>query len=123
MEQDRWISAWKAVGLPVNVLGEQTAERISYELCNASLGITTTPFELVEKSGTVAAMLEHGLPVLSVSRRWNPGNVKTGNYLPKSIEYKTENLQSIFSLKKHAAIPDGVSIITRQFLDSLSLSD
>jgi hypothetical protein len=32
----------------------------------ADLGVTTTPILLAEKSGTVAAMQEHELPVLCI---------------------------------------------------------
>jgi glycosyltransferase involved in cell wall biosynthesis len=48
-------------------LGEQLPERISALLAAADFGITSTPWELAGKSGTVASMVEHGLPVI-VSR-------------------------------------------------------
>jgi glycosyltransferase involved in cell wall biosynthesis len=47
--------------------GEQALERISELLLSADFGIATTPLALIEKSGSVAAMLDHGLPVV-VSR-------------------------------------------------------
>jgi glycosyltransferase involved in cell wall biosynthesis len=46
------------------VLGEHSAESISKFLLSVDLGIATTPLSLVGKSGSVAAMLEHGLPVV-----------------------------------------------------------
>jgi glycosyltransferase involved in cell wall biosynthesis len=45
-------------------LGEQPAERISEFLHAADFGIAASPWELIGKSGTVASMLEHGLPVI-----------------------------------------------------------
>lgn len=45
-------------------LGEQTADRVSEFLSAADFGIAASPWELVEKSGTVATMVEHGLPVI-----------------------------------------------------------
>lgn len=48
-------------------LGEQPADRISQALQALDFGITASPLALVGKSGTVAAMLDHGLPVI-VSR-------------------------------------------------------
>lgn len=44
--------------------GEQSAAQISTLLQIADLGVAVTPWELMGKSGTVAAMLDHGLPVV-----------------------------------------------------------
>lgn len=43
---------------------EQPAARISQFLMEMDFGISTTPLALLGKSGTLAAMLEHGLPVV-----------------------------------------------------------
>lgn len=40
--------------------------QVSYYLQDANFGISTTPSHLLEKSGSVAAMLNHGLPVIVV---------------------------------------------------------
>jgi hypothetical protein len=45
-------------------LGVQSATRISQYLSFIDCGIATTPISIVGKSGTVASMLEHGLPVI-----------------------------------------------------------
>jgi glycosyltransferase involved in cell wall biosynthesis len=45
-------------------LGETSHERISRYLLSLDLGLATTPLSLIGKSSTVAAMLEHGLPVI-----------------------------------------------------------
>jgi hypothetical protein len=63
-------SMWEAMrsryqhDVPMLRLGEQPAERISELLNTADFGIATSPYALLEKSGTVTAMLEHGLPVI-----------------------------------------------------------
>jgi hypothetical protein len=46
------------------LLGEHPPQNISRFLLAADLGLATTPLFLVGKSSTVAAMLEHGLPVV-----------------------------------------------------------
>ena len=38
---------------------------ISEQLKECSLGVSTTPYDVIGKSGATAAMLEHGLPVLA----------------------------------------------------------
>ena len=45
-------------------LGPLSAERVSEQLQLADFGICVAPSILVEKSGSVAAMLAHGLPVI-----------------------------------------------------------
>jgi glycosyltransferase involved in cell wall biosynthesis len=45
-------------------LGANSRETISRFLLSVDLGLATTPLSLIGKSSTVAAMLEHGLPVI-----------------------------------------------------------
>jgi hypothetical protein len=45
-------------------LGEQPAVRISELLNTADFGIATSTLPLIGKSGTAAAMFDHGLPVI-----------------------------------------------------------
>jgi glycosyltransferase involved in cell wall biosynthesis len=44
--------------------GEQSPENISQFFLSLDFGVATTPFSLIGKSSTVAAMLDHGLPVI-----------------------------------------------------------
>lgn len=67
VEQDRWIALWTAVNLEVRIWGEQSEFSISSILSGASMGLTTTHVGSLEKSGSVAAMREHGLPILCLS--------------------------------------------------------
>jgi hypothetical protein len=46
------------------LLGEDSPMNISRFLLSVDLGIATTPLSLLGKSGSVTAMLEHGLPVV-----------------------------------------------------------
>lgn len=48
-------------------LGERSAAEISWFLQSVDFGIATTPWQLIGKSATAAAMVDHGLPVI-VSR-------------------------------------------------------
>lgn len=91
-EQAIWIKAWQEQGLAYKVLGEQPSEKISEVLSQGDLGITTTPLLLAEKSGTVAAMLEHQLNIVCVSKKWTIKDFK----LPIHTPYY--NFQNAFSL-------------------------
>jgi hypothetical protein len=44
--------------------GPQTPARLAEIFSDADFGIATTPWEIIGKSASVAAMLEHGLPVV-----------------------------------------------------------
>jgi hypothetical protein len=43
---------------------ELSIQEISQELSCSSIGVSTTPYDILGKSGGTAAMLEHGLPLL-----------------------------------------------------------
>ena len=45
--------------------GELSTNLISEKLQDCTVGVSTTPFDVIGKSGATAAMLEHGLPVLA----------------------------------------------------------
>jgi hypothetical protein len=52
------------------MVGERTTTEISKILQSLDLGLATTPRQIIQKSGSVAAMLEHGLPVLVTRDDW-----------------------------------------------------
>jgi len=63
--QNLWSSlTQKHKKLNFQIYGECSQEEISRQLQLADFGVTTTPSHLIEKSGSVAAMLSHGLPVI-----------------------------------------------------------
>jgi hypothetical protein len=71
-EQDNWVNAWKNVKLDVEVMGKQPADIVSSVLQNSTIGISSTAVAVIEKSGAFAAMRTHELPVLNISKPWQP---------------------------------------------------
>ena len=69
------IEEWKNVLLANKIQFEITGfvndKEISTLLSSCKYGISTTPYILSQKSGSLAAMFEHNLPVLCVARNWN----------------------------------------------------
>jgi len=57
-------------GVEVTVLGEQDEATISRLLRHADCGIAGHPWALLGKSGVVAAMREHGLPIVVPRNDW-----------------------------------------------------
>lgn len=94
-ERNRWKQSFTSSGMEVELLGEQTPERISAILGRASIGIATTAYAVIEKSGTVAALRAHGLPVLCVCDSWTPVNIKDLAPPQAVLEYKQGNFESL----------------------------
>jgi hypothetical protein len=118
-EQQKWIEMCKSKEISIKVLGEQSLEKVSETLNNADFGITTTPLLLTEKSGTVAAMREHGLPILCVSKLWNVVGFLE-HYTPIGIQvFKEEDIYNYLLTKKTKVVTSSISCISKQFLDSL----
>ena len=62
---DRVLSLCKKNNFFIESTGELSTDLISEKLQECSLGVSTTPFDVIGKSGAAAAMIEHGLPVLA----------------------------------------------------------
>lgn len=90
-EQYQWAQKWQAAGLQAEVLGEQSAEKISALLSSATAGISTTGLAVVEKSGAFAAMRNHGLPVISLSKPWTPFGVPEQALPQGVVKYSGSN--------------------------------
>ncbi|MDF7810038.1 glycosyltransferase [Hymenobacter sp. YC55] len=96
-----FVKTWQDEGLTVNILGEQPAEKISEVLRNGTIGLSTTSLVVTEKSGTVAAMVEHGLPVLCIARAWWPRGVPSleqpvgiAEYHPGTLDTYLSNIET-----------------------------
>jgi hypothetical protein len=120
-EQLYWERAWQDAGLTVEILGEQSPETISAVLSSADFGLSTTPDLLIEKSGSVAAMREHGLPILSISRSWIPrGRGIREMELPSGItKYKQGEVEQFISGNQHLNFTNTISKIADQFIQNL----
>jgi hypothetical protein len=106
-EQQRWADAWVAAGLAVKRLGELSASGISEVLSAATVGLSATALAVIEKSGSYAAMREHGLPVISVSKAWTPTGVAKPEIPDGVTEYTIGNLEECIASK---FIPYGSSV-------------
>ena len=98
--------------------GEQPPEVIAQIFADADFGIATTPWELIGKSASVAAMLEHGLPVI-VNRdevhfdEWgqegyDPQLIKMGPDLPARLVAAQRR-------EAHSRLPD----VTKRILEAM----
>ena len=75
--------------------GELSTDLISEQLQECSLGVSTTPYDVIGKSGATAAMLEHGLPVLA----YDDGDT------PKGIFFIPDRFKDqIFLINDHSSV-------------------
>ncbi|MEO6221211.1 MAG: hypothetical protein ABIO81_12335 [Ginsengibacter sp.] len=114
-EQLLWENQCKEVDLPLQISGQESPQSISYLLSNSSFGISTTPAFLIDKSGSVAAMREHSLKILCVSRDWNPRGIK-GIKLPAGVmQYRPGELEQFIKWDYRSCNSFNISDVTNQF--------
>jgi len=75
--------------------GELSTNLISELLQKCSLGVSTTPYDVIGKSGATAAMLEHGLPVLAYDDGDTP---KESLFMPDPFK------DQIFLINDHSSV-------------------
>ena len=85
------------------------------------MGIATTPWALIDKSGSVTAMLEHGLPVVVTRQDWSLRHEKIPEAFSHPLLYRLDD-KFITELKKgiHRAEPESrLPDVADQFINSL----
>lgn len=116
-----WYQAFKSNNIECKKLGVLSVEALSDLMNDADIGISTTPFKLYEKSGSVAAMFKHGLPVLNVAVDWEP-EIDIDFEIDEPItEYKAGMLADwLGSLHKPGRI-NKLETIANKFIEDLKL--
>ena len=114
-----WESSCKVEGVKIEVLGEQTSDNVLNILESASVGISTTALPMIEKSGSVAAMLESGLPVICLSHKWESRSINF-NLIPDGIfNFEPGVIEKCLMIKnKQLRVPQ-LPLITKAFVKSL----
>lgn len=88
------VEKWKKVLLANNINFEITGFVSDQEICvllsSCQYGVSTTPYILCQKSGSVAAMFDHQLPVICVARNWIVDGFNKGKFL-NSIHYESKD--------------------------------
>jgi hypothetical protein len=107
-EQNKWIESFESQNLFAESLGELAPASISELLSSSTMGISSTPIILAEKSGSIAAMLEHGLPVLCIAYPWLAPKGLNIETLPGVFQYTNGIFKQIIESKKK--YNDGFSV-------------
>ena len=111
-------------GFELELTGELTAQALSHRLQECTLGVSTTPFDIMGKSGATAAMLEHGLPILA----YDDGDTSEENlFAPEPFRDQVfllneENIsEPLIKFMQKPARPffDGVSHVGKKMLEDI----
>lgn len=116
---DKWVGICEDHHFGIEILGEQEPEIVSKFMSKADFGISSTPYYLYEKSGTVVAMIEHKLPVLCVAKKFTP-SVKVSFYPVEVTEYRPDYLDLNFV--KNSTISSSLEKTGSMFTEHLRLA-
>ena len=109
----------------VIVAGARNDFEISIILQALDIGLATTPLQLIQKSGSVAAMLEHGLSVLVTRDDWHLRGTKNPfeNKCPRLLTPKQmATLQTLPIRESLKPAANGVKQTADQMLSSMKSS-
>lgn len=117
------IEEWKKVLLAnkinFEITGFVTDEEISVLLSGCHYGISTTPFILSQKSGSLAAMFDHRLPVLCVARNWEVKRFEQPLLLNLINYENSETINNFLDRKFILSNNNNLEFVTMKFLEGL----
>lgn len=117
------LGVMKDAGILVVTTGELAPEEVSLLLQGADLGIAPHPRALIRKSGVVAAMLDHGLPVLMPRDDWwlRHGPTPDGGTDPRLVRLADLDPDKTDAWLTHRNSPgDSFPATVARFLEQLS---
>lgn len=103
-------------------LGELTPEAVSSYFHQLDFGVAATPLTLIGKSGSVAAMRDHGLPVLVPRNDWTPRCEVQLSYGEPGIFLCTPEMElgdQFLQVKRVRA--SSIDVVVPQFLSTLGV--
>jgi hypothetical protein len=114
--RDAWEGAMRNLpeGAEAVALGPQTTQRISAILQHLDLGLATTPASALGKSGTFAAMREHGLPAIACA----PDSFPDEGCPPGSFPATRQGLEEALSMPR-VKETRALEKVARQFVGDL----
>ena len=101
--------------------GELDEDEISQYLLALDYGLTSTPWDLVGKSGTIAAMVEHGLPVIINIEGGTPDAplIIQDQFKPLIVKSDEKLLQNLNQPLKQKKVRNNLAQVAEKFLNQL----
>ncbi|MFM6984733.1 MAG: hypothetical protein ACKOXF_11420 [Chitinophagaceae bacterium] len=122
---NEWTKVLDENAIPYSVRGVLSVEELSDLMNEVDIGISTTPFLLYEKSGSVAAMFKHGIPVINVAQtiEWDPKFIADFKADPSIVEYVPGMLVEWMNRLEKPERKSNLKDITTQFCNDLGISN
>ena len=87
---------------------------------SADFGVTTVPSHLVDKSGGVAAMISHNLPVIGTNYSQHDHKLYYNSFHNKHCILMDRHFQDRINIRTKSIIPvDMLALTTKQFIADL----
>ena len=105
------------------LFGAQSACTVSQILQNVDFGLATTPWRLLGKSSTAAAMVDHGLPVVVTRDDWRlrAAIPIEFNYSPLLVRFEKGMTVRFGEILAQKRAPESLrTTIVKQFIDALT---
>ena len=117
------IEEWKKVLLAKNINFESTGfatdKKIGVFFSNCHYGISTTPYILNQKSGSLMAMFDYHLPVLCVARNWTVEGFNQRIFL-NLVNYENKEIINEFINRKFIVSEEhNLNFVALKFLKGL----
>ena len=117
-----WTLILDAENIEYEIFGYCSDQEISEKLVMCDYGVSTTPYLLIQKSGSVAALLEHYLPVLCVARKWEVSilNADKEHKIYNVFDFKDNGIQKLFNQKIEINKINTLTSVTDSLLENLN---
>jgi hypothetical protein len=116
---EEWKNKLSENNIEFEITGFVTDKEISNLLSGCQYGISTTPYILSQKSGSLVAMFDHQLPVLCVARDWEVKGFNQRRFL-NLVNYENEATISDFMSKKFVESDENnIEFVALNFLNGL----
>ena len=112
-ELESHLAVLKEKNVTHEVFGELSPHEISHLLASATFGVSTGSPEMLEKNGTVAAMLLHQLPVLCIGRSLLLKNLPPVAMMPGT--YRLADLPKLLAERPAISFPHTLSAVAHTF--------
>lgn len=117
-----WTLIFDAEKIEYEISGYCSDQEISEKLLMCDFGLSTTPYLLIQKSGSVAAYLDHELPVICVARKWAVSgfDMSNTNQIGNIFDFQKHEIFEILDSKIEMQTINTLSSVTSSFLKSLN---
>jgi hypothetical protein len=116
-ELDNHLPVLKQKGVKYTVIGELPPQEVSQLLTASTYGVSTGSPEMLEKNGTVAAMLLHRLPVICIGRTLDVRGISKIEMMAGT--YRLEDVVSILSARPAIEFHNTLPAVAQQYQHDL----